>query len=182
MISVNQSLCENCGVCVDECPTEAITLTEGNVLVDTVLCDGCGSPAETHTRLCVEVCPNKALTWVIEHPTTNALEQENAIVVIEPSAGVVPAGPATVMDPKQERPIIVEHPRQLALQHRALLPAIGGALVWFASEIVPRLVPLALDTLERSLDRPTRTVQLEPGRTGRGRGRGRGRRHRRRRG
>jgi hypothetical protein len=54
-----------------------------------------------------------------------------------------------VLAPKQERPIVVEGPRQLAPQHRALLPAIGGALIWFGSEIVPRLVPLALDALER---------------------------------
>ena len=181
MISVDQSLCEGCGVCVDECPTEAITLTEGKVLVDAVLCDGCRSLGETPIKLCVEACPNQALTWVTELPAKVAPEQENAIVVVQPSAEVVPVRPAMVMAPERERPIVVEGPRELAPQQRALLPAIGGALVWFGSEIVPRLVPLALDALDRTLDRPTRTVDLTPTRIGRGRGRGRGRRHRRRR-
>ena len=54
MIIVDEALCGGCGVCVDECPSEAITLINDVALVDAARCDGCEE--------CVQVCPNQALT------------------------------------------------------------------------------------------------------------------------
>lgn len=183
MISVNQSLCNGCGACVSECPTGAITLTDGVALVDATLCDGCGSLEEEHRRLCLQVCPVEALTWTVEPPPEAVTA--TALAVAEGSTDLVPARP-------QPEPIILVarppaaltpvSPAPPAPQQRALLPAVGDALVWFGREIVPRLVPLALHALDRALDRPIgRPIRAPNGastRIGRGRGRRGRRRHR----
>ena len=44
--------CVSCGICVAECPKNAITLDEGIAQVDGSKCIGCG--------LCASVCPVKA--------------------------------------------------------------------------------------------------------------------------
>jgi ferredoxin len=43
-------LCDQCGVCADNCPEDAIHLKDGAFLVDTDACTGC--------LTCVEVCPH----------------------------------------------------------------------------------------------------------------------------
>ncbi len=50
---VDEGACTLCGACQTVCPTEAITLGEAAVKVNTELCCGCGA--------CVEVCPNGAI-------------------------------------------------------------------------------------------------------------------------
>jgi NAD-dependent dihydropyrimidine dehydrogenase PreA subunit len=184
MISVNESLCNGCGACVSECPTDAITLTDGRALVDANLCDGCGSLEEEHFRLCLHVCPVGALTWTVE-PSPGAVTA-TALAVAEPSTELVPARSEPKPGVVVARPmteLAKRAPATPVLQRRALLPAVGGALVWFGSEIVPRLVPLALDALDRALDRPvgrpTRALSGASTRMGRGRsGRRQRRRHR----
>ena len=42
-------LCDQCGVCADNCPEEAIQLQQGAYIVDPETCTGC--------MICVEVCP-----------------------------------------------------------------------------------------------------------------------------
>ncbi len=49
---VDESKCEGCGECVDECPVGAIELND-TAHVDPELCTECGS--------CVDVCPNQAI-------------------------------------------------------------------------------------------------------------------------
>ena len=45
--------CIACGVCIDECPVEAIS--EGDIyMIDPELCTDCGS--------CAEVCPTEAIS------------------------------------------------------------------------------------------------------------------------
>jgi ferredoxin len=46
--------CINCGACVDECPTEAISEGEERHIIDPELCTDCGA--------CVEACPTEAIT------------------------------------------------------------------------------------------------------------------------
>ena len=41
--------CVSCGVCLDECPVDAISEGEDTYVIDTELCTECGS--------CAEVCP-----------------------------------------------------------------------------------------------------------------------------
>jgi NAD-dependent dihydropyrimidine dehydrogenase PreA subunit len=182
MISVNQSLCNGCGACVQECPSDAITLTDGKALVAAALCDGCGSLEEGHLRLCLQACPVEALAWVAE-PSAEAVTA-TALALVEPSAEVVPARPEpepVIVVARPMTKLVPVSPATPAPHYRALLPAVGGALVWFGREIVPRLVPLALDALDRALDRPTgrpiRAPKVASTRIGRGRS---GRRQRRR--
>jgi ferredoxin len=52
---VNKELCTGCGTCVDECPSDAITIDEekGCAVVDEEECVDCGA--------CEEVCPSEAI-------------------------------------------------------------------------------------------------------------------------
>ncbi len=142
MIRVDQTLCAGCGVCVPECPTGAITQREGIVLVDAALCNGCGSLDEAHARLCIDVCPEGALTWVAE---------------TVPELATAPSSLAVIKPPAR----VVHVETQAAVPwRRALIPAMANALIWVGRELVPRLVPLALDRLDSALDRwPSRWVR-----------------------
>jgi Fe-S-cluster-containing hydrogenase component 2 len=46
-------LCDQCGVCADNCPEDAIHLKDGAFLVDAIACTGC--------LTCVEVCPHDVM-------------------------------------------------------------------------------------------------------------------------
>lgn len=46
-------LCDQCGVCADNCPEDAIRLDNGVFLVDSDACTGC--------RICVDVCPHEVM-------------------------------------------------------------------------------------------------------------------------
>ena len=51
---VNQDLCVGCGVCVDECPTEAITQDQSSkAIINDDKCIRCGK--------CHDVCPEEAV-------------------------------------------------------------------------------------------------------------------------
>ena len=45
--------CVGCGVCVEECPSEAIQMKDGIAVVDQVKCMKCGK--------CINVCPAQAI-------------------------------------------------------------------------------------------------------------------------
>ena len=79
-------------------------------------------------QVCVEMCPNGALTWVAA-PTT-------ALVVTESPIEVIPIETRTPLP-----------------WRRVALPLVGGALSWVGRELMPRLMPLALDALDVSLAR-----------------------------
>lgn len=46
-------LCNQCGTCVEACPTEAIKQQDGVILIDPDICTGCGT--------CVDSCPSGAM-------------------------------------------------------------------------------------------------------------------------
>jgi ferredoxin len=46
-------LCDQCGVCADNCPQDAIQLENGVLLVNPDACTGC--------LICVEVCPHDVM-------------------------------------------------------------------------------------------------------------------------
>jgi len=50
---VNAELCDGCGVCVEECPIEAIALVEARAQINDEACIRCGR--------CHDVCPNEAV-------------------------------------------------------------------------------------------------------------------------
>ena len=53
---IDYSLCINCGVCMDYCRFDAISLAGGNIAINEVLCDGC--------KLCYRTCPMKAISMI----------------------------------------------------------------------------------------------------------------------
>jgi len=49
------NLCTGCGMCVEVCPYDAITLKDGKVEVNEVLCEGCGTCSATCLRSAIQV-------------------------------------------------------------------------------------------------------------------------------
>ncbi|MBW2207554.1 MAG: 4Fe-4S binding protein [Deltaproteobacteria bacterium] len=54
IVAYDAETCEACGVCVDRCQMDAMTMKEEEVEIDMDRCIGCG--------LCVSTCPTKSLT------------------------------------------------------------------------------------------------------------------------
>lgn len=52
---VNLNLCTGCGMCVEVCPYDALSLKEGKVEVNEVLCEGCGTCSATCLRAAIQV-------------------------------------------------------------------------------------------------------------------------------
>ncbi|MBD3415412.1 MAG: FAD-dependent oxidoreductase [Candidatus Aminicenantes bacterium] len=52
---VNETLCTGCGMCIDVCPYEALSLEQGKAEVNRVLCEGCGTCSATCLRAAVKV-------------------------------------------------------------------------------------------------------------------------------
>jgi NAD-dependent dihydropyrimidine dehydrogenase PreA subunit len=51
---VDEELCEGCAACVDECPSDAITMNDDDIaVVDMSKCQDEG--------LCIEACPTEAI-------------------------------------------------------------------------------------------------------------------------
>jgi len=53
MVFIDRSLCTGCGICVDACPTEAISLTDSAAVIDKALCTSCGR--------CLDICLTGAI-------------------------------------------------------------------------------------------------------------------------
>jgi ferredoxin len=51
---VDSKVCTGCGICVDSCPMEAITLINDIATIDINKCSNC--------RACVNDCPNEAIS------------------------------------------------------------------------------------------------------------------------
>lgn len=51
---VDESKCTGCETCVDECPTQAITVKNEKAKIDQDVCVECGS--------CIDICPSEAIS------------------------------------------------------------------------------------------------------------------------
>jgi len=51
---VDNEKCTGCGTCVDECPSEAISMKDEKAVVDADTCVDCG--------VCVDTCPSEAIS------------------------------------------------------------------------------------------------------------------------
>ena len=51
---VDESTCTGCGICVDACPTQAISMVGDVAKVDPAKCDG--------DKACVDACPVQAIS------------------------------------------------------------------------------------------------------------------------
>ncbi len=52
---VIRELCDSCGVCVQTCPSNAITIQKGKARINPFMCTGCGA--------CIPVCPTEAIEF-----------------------------------------------------------------------------------------------------------------------
>jgi len=52
-VKINQEKCTGCGLCVEVCPVEAISMEDDKAKIDAEKCVDCGQ--------CVEECPNEAI-------------------------------------------------------------------------------------------------------------------------
>ena len=50
---IKQEMCTGCGICVDECPVDAMSVSEGKASIDEENCIRCGR--------CHDVCPQEAV-------------------------------------------------------------------------------------------------------------------------
>ena len=51
---IDSEKCTGCGTCVDECPSEAISMKDEKAVVDAESCVDCG--------VCVDTCPSGAIS------------------------------------------------------------------------------------------------------------------------
>ena len=53
---IDEAVCTNCGLCMDYCRFDAISLVKGRVTISEISCDGC--------HLCARICPVEAIAMV----------------------------------------------------------------------------------------------------------------------
>jgi NAD-dependent dihydropyrimidine dehydrogenase PreA subunit len=123
MVTINDSDCNGCGICVDVCPTGALILQNNHAFIHQELCQECHN--------CIEACPQGAILAVENQPVSGEVIRIPAIQ--EPALN-------TLMEPAERVPLL-----------EMLLPAISSVLLWTGREIVPRLADLALGALDRRI-------------------------------
>ena len=52
---VNMNLCTGCGMCIEVCPYDSLSLKDGKAEVNEVLCEGCGTCSATCLRAAIQV-------------------------------------------------------------------------------------------------------------------------------
>jgi NAD-dependent dihydropyrimidine dehydrogenase PreA subunit len=170
LLTIDRSTCTGCALCVDACPTGAISLDEeaGVSTIDPALCNEC--------LACAEVCP------------TGAIRRR-------PSSELVPAGADEIIEGQVVESQVMPYrtPGSLAVGRKPgrLATLAGTALTFAGSWLLPRVTDALLNAVEHRLAGGTSTASsvaplrskrgpLQRGMGGRRSGWGRQRRRRRR--
>ena len=119
MVRVDEATCTGCGDCVAACPPGAISLAAGHAHIDEARCADCGS--------CADACPQGAI--VIADAAISSGASMSAVVPIVASVESISLA---------RRPQIEVLPA--APRRSRLWPAVGGALVWAARELLPEVI------------------------------------------
>jgi len=72
MLQVNKELCVGCGLCIQNCPRQAINLVGGQAEIDQGRCVPC--------RICRQVCPQGA---IVEMLPVNKEELQTTVIDIK---------------------------------------------------------------------------------------------------
>jgi ferredoxin len=137
VIVIDTERCSGCGVCVDVCQTGALYLVDGVAAVDKALCNTC--------KECLTACPNGAITLAAQaEPLREAVPELKPLSRWEPAVIRVETQPLSLR-------------ARLLPMAGAALPVAGAALAWAVREILPQVVDLVLDELDRRSGAP-RTV------------------------
>jgi Fe-S-cluster-containing hydrogenase component 2 len=68
MLYVDENRCSGCGLCVDVCPVEALTLRDNVATINQTLCTEC--------EACATACPERAILTIIEPALVPQAESE----------------------------------------------------------------------------------------------------------
>lgn len=168
LLYINRNTCAGCAVCVDACPTGAISMEEDGVAaINEALCTEC--------LACLDECPTGAIRLVESSELVPAWDREGVAVEEVIEGEVMPAPAARSLAP--------------ARQPGRLATLAGTALTFVGSWLLPRAADALAGAVERRLTRENSISSITPLRSGngspmRGSGRGgggRGRQRRRRR-
>jgi Fe-S-cluster-containing hydrogenase component 2 len=110
MLKVDLEKCTGCGICLDACSVEAISLLAGNAIIDYEICNACSE--------CVRACPIGAIISIEEQLPVEVMPSQ--------SISVRQAQPA-VLSPSQK--ITPWVGAMLTLVSREFLPRFADALV-----------------------------------------------------
>ncbi len=112
--------------------------------IDQTECLGCGD--------CVEVCPREAIRLVGSSAKIDRARCDNCGLCLDvcPSGAIQRA--QLVIPPRPTAALAAPKPSQRA----SLLSAAGAALAYLGMELLPRVLPLALDMLEERVSRDSR--------------------------
>jgi Pyruvate/2-oxoacid:ferredoxin oxidoreductase delta subunit len=78
-LRVKEALCSGCGLCVENCPQQAISLQSGQARIDQSRCNKCG--------LCRDVCPRMAIVELVPvsteelHATIASLKRRTGSII-----------------------------------------------------------------------------------------------------
>jgi pyruvate formate lyase activating enzyme len=94
-IFFDKEKCTGCGQCVQICPVEAITISQGRSWTDRGACDSCGK--------CIEVCPNGARNLIGKSVSVEEVFQEvarDAVFYRRSGGGVTISGGEVATNPE----------------------------------------------------------------------------------
>lgn len=138
LLYIDRSQCTGCGVCVDVCPTGAISLdeNEGVSTINSTLCSEC--------LACLDVCPNGAIQRAESFEVMPAV-QGKAVVEGEIVGGEVIPAPAVA-------------PTAVVRSSGRLAALAGTALTFVEDLLLPRAADALVGAVERSLARRTHSA------------------------
>lgn len=99
MLYVDDKRCSGCGLCVEVCPVEAITLQDDIAAIDQNLCTEC--------EACAAICPKGAILTITEPAPVPQPEREAAVyqrqqTTVPIAARIAPAIGATLVFVRRE--------------------------------------------------------------------------------